>query len=178
MSNEITVYVRTCQGNDPVTFKARMIEQSKVRHIQHYLLDQWRVAQHEFQSVPPSEHSYTFQGQLLNLDANLDMFHIKHGDTIYLRMTSRGKVHDANGMSTTELRAELKRRGLYQKGLNAAQMVSVCGSYDTFCSSSLYLASTGEKSRNEGNTIGSIECCDQTRRCGPSRSHRSGVANV
>ena len=164
MSNkEITVYVRTCQGNDPVTFKTIMIEQSKVRHVQHYLLDQWRVAQHEFQSIPPSEHSYTFQGQLLNLDANLDMFDIQHGDTIYLRLTSQGRVHDANGMSTSELRTDLKQRGLYRKGLNAAQMVYSCNVSSSLNSLVIVsiVALSSEKSRNEGNSIGSIECGDQ-----------------
>lgn len=123
MAAKINVYVRTCQGKESSTFETRMLPQSKVKHIQHYLLDQWQISKHKFVHIPPSQHSFTYKGKLLNLESHLDMYQVKHGDTIYLRIASLGPVVEPRGLSTSELRQELQRRQVYKKNQKPEQLL-------------------------------------------------------
>eukprot|EP00644_Phytophthora_capsici_P004021 jgi/Phyca11/6962/fgenesh1_pm.PHYCAscaffold_15_\ len=91
--------------------------------IQRFIMNQWVISKSWFAKIPLNEHFYTFKGRILRLDGTLDAYYILDNDTVYLRLTSLGKICDPWAMSTSELRVELKARDAYEINLQPEQLM-------------------------------------------------------
>ncbi|OQR87560.1 hypothetical protein ACHHYP_08519 [Achlya hypogyna] len=113
----ITVYVSTCQGPSSDKFTTRVSRVATLETIQTFLMEQWRIAKHSLMNVPLSDHVYSFQGRIMRHEANVDIYYVGDGDTIFLRLPGLGPVMTPWAMSTSELREELQSRRAYRPNL-------------------------------------------------------------
>ena len=113
--NKIIIYVSSCQNNEISRFTTYVKPEATLFDIQMFLADQWKISNHPFSKIPLSEHTFTFNGKLLRIHANIDLYDISFQDEIWIRFSSHGDVTEPLAMSADELRHELQQRNAYKK---------------------------------------------------------------